>query len=190
MTWSVDGIVGGNSSVGTIDAQGVYTAPTQIRSHILSASVAGQNDGATASIAVLNLSISPESSAVPPDGTQQFTANIQGEADSNVTWSVDGSVGGNSAVGTINASGQYTPPDATGAHLISAASIDYPSVTAVSTLIVQNIASGAVLTYHNDDARDGAFTQETTQAPSCSSRRYGLLFPNYQQRHSDRANRS
>ncbi|MGH9679606.1 MAG: IPT/TIG domain-containing protein [Candidatus Acidiferrales bacterium] len=43
---------------------------------------------------------------------QQFSANVTGLTPSTVTWSVNGVAGGNSAVGTINSSGLYTPHSA------------------------------------------------------------------------------
>src|SRR5215468_2162424 len=46
---------------------------------------------------------------------QQFTASVSG-----VTWSVDKVVGGNPTVGTIGATGLYTPPAKAGSHTITA----------------------------------------------------------------------
>src|SRR6201999_3595124 len=37
VTWSVDGVAGGNSTTGTISAGGLYTAPASARSHTLTA---------------------------------------------------------------------------------------------------------------------------------------------------------
>src|SRR5581483_322077 len=45
-----------------------------------------------------------------------------------------------------------------------------------SSLTVLNRAPGAVLTYHNNDARDGAFTEETTLTPALvNSSQFGKL---------------
>src|SRR5579864_6199656 len=165
-TWSVDGINGGNSSVGTINAQGLYTAPSQIGDHTIAANVASAGSEAAAAVTVLSLSIAPAGTLLAPGGSQQFSANIQGVATTGVTWSVDGTAGGNTSVGTISASGVYTAPNAIGEHTVSVSSVAFPSVVATSNLTIQNTAPGAVLTYHNDDARDGAFTQETTLTSS------------------------
>ena len=60
--------------------------------------------------------------------------------------------------------------------MITAASAADPSGTVQASITVLNHASGAVLTYHNDDARDGAFTQETTLTPSVvNSSQFGKL---------------
>jgi Bacterial Ig-like domain (group 2) len=176
VTWSVDGINGGNSSVGIINDQGLYVAPSQIGNHTIGANVASVGSGAAASVTVLSLSISPGETLLAPGATQQFSASIQGSANTSVTWSVDGTAGGNGTVGTITTAGLYTAPNATGAHTITAASVAYPSVIASSSLSIQNTAPGAVLTYHNDDARDGAFTQETMLMPSVvNSSQFGKL---------------
>ncbi len=175
VSWSVDGINGGNSSVGTIDAQGLYVAPPEIGNHTIGANIASVGSAA-ASVTVLSLSISSSGTLLAPGATQQFSASIQGVTNTSLTWSVDGTAGGNSTVGTITTAGLYTAPNATGAHTIAASSVAYPSVSASSSLSIQNTAPGAVLTYHNDDARDGAFTQETTLMPSVvNSSQFGKL---------------
>jgi len=83
-----------------------------------------------------------------------------------VNWSVDGTAGGNSSVGTIDATGLYTAPNAIGLHQITATSAVYPSDILSSLVTVVNIAQSAVLTYHNDDARDGAYLEEVALMPS------------------------
>ena len=60
--------------------------------------------------------------------------------------------------------------------MITAASAADPSGTVEASITVLNHASGAVLTYHNDDARDGAYIQETTLTPSVvNSSQFGKL---------------
>ena len=176
LTWAVDGVNGGNSTVGTVSASGLYTAPSQIGSHTVSASVANPAVSASAVVSVFDFSISPEGTLLAPGGTQQFTASIQGLTNTGVTWSVDGNTGGNSSVGTISASGLYTAPGTLGPHTISAASVAYPSNSVTSEVTVENSAPTAVLTYHNDDTRDGAYLQETTLTPSnVNSSQFGKL---------------
>ena len=82
--------------------------------------------------------------------TQQFTASMNG-----VTWSVDNIVGGNSTVGTISASGLYTPPAKAGIHTITASSGGSSGSAKVG---VTDLAG--VLTYHNDQLRDGVNSRE------------------------------
>ena len=53
VTWSVDGVAGGNSSVGTISASGLYTAPSAAGSHTVTAtSAADTSKSASASVTV------------------------------------------------------------------------------------------------------------------------------------------
>ena len=146
VTWFVDGVSGGNSSVGTIDTKGNYTAPSQTGNHTITAEVASLNLQATASVAVLTLSVSPTGTLVNPGATQQFNADIQGATNTSVTWSVDGTANGNASVGTISVSGLYTAPIATGAHTITATSVAFSSISSTSQVVVPNAASGAVLT--------------------------------------------
>ena len=176
VTWSVDGINDGNSTVGTINAQGLYTAPSQMGSHTVAASVTNPTASANAAVTVFDFSISPGATLLAPGGTQQFTASIQGLTNTSVTWSVDSNTGGNNSVGTISSSGLYTAPGTVGPHTISAASVAYPSNSVNSQVTVENSFPGAVLTYHNDDTRDGAYLQETTLTPSnVNSSQFGKL---------------
>jgi hypothetical protein len=56
-TWSVDGIVGGSGTVGTISTSGLYVAPTNPGTHtVLATSVADPSTSGSASIAVTDLS--------------------------------------------------------------------------------------------------------------------------------------
>ncbi len=176
VTWSVDGVTGGNSSVGTISTAGLYTAPSQVGNHTVAASITNPSASATSSITVFSLVLSPGTTLLAPSATQQFTATVQGISNTGVTWSVDGTAGGSSSTGTITSSGLYTAPATTGAHTISAASVAFPSSVATTSITVVNSSPGAVLTYHNDDARDGAFTDETTLTPSVvNSTQFGKL---------------
>ncbi len=176
-TWSVDGTNGGDASVGTVTAAGLYTAPAQPGSHTITAtSTTNATLSASAAITVSALTIAPTAATVLPSATLQFTATAQGST-SSVNWSVDGTAGGNSQVGTITPNGLYTAPFATSAHSIAASLTSNPTVVAKSAITVINSSPGAVLTYHNDDARDGAFTSETTLTPlNVNSATFGKLF--------------
>ncbi len=61
-------------------------------------------------IAAQTVTISPTSATVVLDATRQFTKSVTGNANTNVTWTVNGLTGGNSTVGTISTTGLYTPP--------------------------------------------------------------------------------
>jgi len=114
VTWSVDGVGGGNATVGTISSAGLYTAPSQPGNHtITAASGINAADNSTAPVAVFTFGISPGSALLAQGGTQQFSATIQGLTNTGVTWSVDGVAGGNTTIGTISATGLYTAPGQT-----------------------------------------------------------------------------
>lgn len=61
---------------------------------------------------ITSVTVSPPSVTLSAGQTQQFSAVVQGTGsfDSSVSWSVNGIVGGNASVGTISATGFYTPP--------------------------------------------------------------------------------
>lgn len=177
ITWSVDGVNGGNSDVGTISSDGIYTAPSATGNRTITATYSGTpSTTASSAVTVFSMSLSPAGALVYPAGTEQFTATVEGISNTSVDWSVDGISGGNSSVGTIDSTGRYTAPNALGNHTITATTVASSSGTVQSALTVLNQAHGAVLTYHNDDSRDGAFTEETTLIPSAvNSAQFGKL---------------
>lgn len=177
LSWSVDGIAGGNSSVGTVSSSGLYTAPSSEGSHTVTASSsADKSASASASVAVFTFALSPQVVTVAPSSTQQYTATIQGISNAAVNWSVDGVAGGNASSGTITSGGLYTAPSGIGPHTITASSATDASATQTAQLTVVNVSQAAVLTYHNDDARDGAYLQEVTLTPTnVNSNTFGKL---------------
>jgi len=114
------------------------------------------------------ITISPARAAVVTNTqTQQFKASVGG-----VTWSVDKTIGGNSTVGTISTAGLYTPPAKAGTHTITASS---GSSSGTATVYVSDLKG--VLTYHNDNLRDGANTREfALSATTVTSTTFGKLF--------------
>jgi len=58
------------------------------------------------------VTVSPGSSTVRAGDTQQFTAKVTAAMDQTVVWSVNGTMGGNSTVGTISTTGLYKAPAA------------------------------------------------------------------------------
>ncbi|MGC2056715.1 MAG: hypothetical protein WA653_00550 [Candidatus Sulfotelmatobacter sp.] len=173
-TWSVDETAGGSATVGTISTSGLYTAPVQSGSHTVTATE-GSITG-SASVSVVQFTITPPSATVAPSMTKQFSATIQGLSNQSVTWAVDGTAGGSAATGTISAAGLYTAPAAIGAHTISATSVADTALTGSATITVVNFSQASVLTYHNDDARDGQYLEEVSLTPSnVNSSTFGKL---------------
>src|SRR5260221_10660536 len=116
VTWSVNGVIGGNAMVGWIDAVGMYTAPaTAATAAVTATSVATPTVSGSASVTVtapvvVTVTVTPATSTIRIRHTQQFTASVQGTASQTVTWKVNGLVGGNPTIGTISSSGLYTAP--------------------------------------------------------------------------------
>ncbi len=179
VTWSVDGINGGNSAVGTVSTAGLYTAPSSAGTHTVTAtSVADSTKQASAAVTLASLIIYPQKTSIAPQGTRQFTAQVQGLQNNSVTWSVDGVTGGNSSVGTITVQGMYTAPANNGTHTVTATAVALPtySVNASASIVTPPPGVTPVLTYHNDDARDGANVQETTLNPdNVNSNQFGKI---------------
>jgi hypothetical protein len=119
LSWQVNGVAGGDATFGTITSAGLYTAPTTAPSNplVVIKAISGVNPSifgsATVSIgtAVPTVTVTPASKAIPINTTQQFSAAVSpSNLSQTVQWEVNGIAGGNTTVGTINASGLYTAP--------------------------------------------------------------------------------
>lgn len=148
VTWSVNGIVGGNSSVGTVSAAGLYTAPADLPSPVQvtvqAESVADNSKTGTATITVvsdISVSITPQTMPVELGATRPFTATVNsaGNPDRSVTWIVSGNGCSGAACGTVNSSGTYTAPQiltAPPAVSLTAISIADPSKSNIGTITI------------------------------------------------------
>jgi Bacterial Ig-like domain (group 2) len=109
-TWTVDNVAGGNSTVGTITSEGLYTAPAtvpnpnQVTVKATATADTSKSDTATVTISP-KLTISPDTVTLNLGATQQFTGNITVDG-----WRVNEVLWGSSTVGTISQSGLYTAP--------------------------------------------------------------------------------
>jgi len=128
VTWEVNGVIGGNATVGTISSLGSYTAPGNVPSpaNVTVTAVANANgfNLSTATVTIVSgdttptVTISPTSATNPPPAvtqvftgtTQGFTASVTDLTPTTVTWEVNGVTGGNATVGTIGTDGTYTAP--------------------------------------------------------------------------------
>lgn len=70
-------------------------------------------------IPAITLSVSPDSAFIHLNATQTFVAAVTGTPNTNVYWYVNDVLGGNSTVGTVDSSGNYTAPSAAAGGAIS-----------------------------------------------------------------------
>jgi hypothetical protein len=134
VTWEVNGVAGGSSSIGTIapsttDVQvGIYTAPavapggtdngqvdvtavaTQINSGTGTTTTTVTSNTAVVTIgAGTGLAVTPTTTTVPAGGSHLFTATLNSVADPNATWTITSAKGGD--IGSIDpTTGLYEAP--------------------------------------------------------------------------------
>jgi phosphatidylinositol-3-phosphatase len=106
-----------------------------------------QAESFTVSVAppAVSVSMAPSTVNVLTGSTQQLTATVQNTTDTDVSWSVDGTPGGSSVVGTIAGSGDvvnYVAPAATGLHTVTVTSMADPSKSASAVVNVTATAAG------------------------------------------------
>jgi len=126
VTWSVNGVSGGNSTAGTISSAGLYTAPQDLPNPATATiqATSQANSSASGSVVLtvtsdLGVAVATNPSgmlSVFPGGIVQLLATVTsaGHPDTNVNWAVNGVPNGNSTVGTVAATGTgaglYTAP--------------------------------------------------------------------------------
>ena len=152
--WSVNGIAGGNSTIGTITSSGFYQAPSKMP-NVGTVRIACCNSSRNA-YEVIRLIGSSAGGTQPPlmtiDGPNAVVLNqsvsfIVYPAALSLTWSVNGIPGGNSSVGIINKNGVYQAPAAmpsTGIVTISCKSSAGQSASIEVTLLQRLTVSGPV----------------------------------------------
>lgn len=122
VSWLVDNVASGNSTVGTITSSGLYTAPPYAGTHVIKAvSQASSSVSGTSTITITatpTFEIYPFVSSIPINDQQTFQAQQCLVPDNNVSFTVDNIAGGNSSVGTVSSSGVYTAPTTAGKHTV------------------------------------------------------------------------
>ena len=153
VTWTVNGVPGGNATVGTIDASGAYTAPQILPAPpsvtVAATSAADPSESASAAVAItssFSLAVAGPSS-VNTGASADYTATFAPDAGSNPsrasTWSIAGTGCAASACGTISASGVYTappvPPPGAAVQIIATPQADPSKAASISVAIVPAI---------------------------------------------------
>ena len=174
VTWQVNNVTGGNTTVGTVSTAGLYTAPAAVPNPaavtVKAIAQADTTKSASATVTVtavqpISVTVSPATATVSTSATQQFTATVTGTTNTSVTWQVNGVTGGNSTVGTVTAAGLYTAP----ATVPSPASV---TVTAVSQADTTKSGSATVtitapsgLTYYVSPSGSNTNSGTSTSSP-------------------------
>jgi YVTN family beta-propeller protein len=126
VTWTVNGVNGGNTSVGTVSTLGLYTAPVNALNpssvSVTATSVADTSKTASATVTIdsgATVTVSPSSITINAGDQFQFTdtvSNVVGNstASTAVDWKVSDVQGGNSTTGTISQTGLYFAPQTIG----------------------------------------------------------------------------
>ena len=118
VSWSVNGVMGGSSTIGTITSTGFYTAPADLPSpatvQITATSHADPAKSGSANVTVtsdITLALSPKLASVELGATQAFQATVTsgGHPDTSVLWSLSGGACPN-ACGAVDTTGHYVAP--------------------------------------------------------------------------------
>jgi hypothetical protein len=118
VSWSVNGVAGGNAAVGFISSGGAYTAPADLPApasvQVTAASHADATKSGSATVTILSditLALTPNPASVELGATQAFQATVTsgGHPDAAVRWSVSGATCP-SGCGTVSANGNYAAP--------------------------------------------------------------------------------
>ena len=118
VTWSVNGVPGGNDTGGTIAASGVYTAPADLPVpaivQVTATSQADATKSGSADLTIqsdISIGLAPPGASVELGAMQTFHAAItsSGHPDAAVRWTIAGATCPN-ACGSVDANGDYTAP--------------------------------------------------------------------------------
>jgi serine protease len=152
LTWEVNGIAGGNSTVGTISSAGLYTAPAKIPSPatvtVTAVSAADPTRSGTAQVTIAHVAVAvlPGSASVATGATQSFVASVSNTTNTGVTWQVNAIAGGNSTFGMISSSGVYTAPATVPSPAmvtVTAVSVADPNQSGSATVTVTSSSAGS-----------------------------------------------
>lgn len=143
VTWQVNGVIGGDASVGTISTAGLFAAPVSATSKsTVSVTATAQADptkSASSSVTivpVVGIAISPVGAVLAASGQQQYTAAVSNTLNTSVIWQVNSVTGGSATLGTISATGLYTAPAAATNPTITAQSVADPTKSATTSVTV------------------------------------------------------
>jgi len=141
------GVTWSSTSVGSIDANGLFTAVSAGTGTVTATSLDDTTKTATAQVTVkssggggggVSVSLTPTTASVSVGGKQQFTANVSGSSE-GVTWTATGSVG------TVDTNGMFTATKA-GTGVVKATSVSDPTKSASANVTVTQSGAACSLT--------------------------------------------
>ncbi len=139
VAWSVqEGTAGGS-----IDANGLYTAPNIAGTyHVHATSLAVSTASATVPVVVhIKVSINPDSFTLTLLDKKTFTATVLGATDQGVNWKIQEGAAG----GSVTSQGQYTAPNVPGTYHLVATSQHDTTQNSIAAITVQaGSASGTI----------------------------------------------
>ena len=116
--WTLTGAECSGTACGTIDANGVYTAPDtvpiaeSVRVSARARADENASDEATVVIgSLVSVLVSPAGRLIFGGGSQRFTATVTGSANTAVSWSIEGDDCDPVRCGTIDDAGLYRAPN-------------------------------------------------------------------------------
>ena len=141
--WQVNSVSGGNGTVGTISANGLYTAPTAVPNPSLvmvsallqsNTSISGSSNLTITPPPPPTVGVSAPVTSVMAGGIVVFTAIVQNSS-SSVVWEVNGIQSGNSTIGTIVSS----PPGSLTGSYHAPANVPSPPAVTITALLQSDL---------------------------------------------------
>ena len=169
VTGGTKGVTWKSTSIGTIDANGLFTAVSAGTGTVTATSVDDPTKSATAQVTVnapapppptgVSVTVSPATASVSVGGKQQFTASVTGST-AGVTWTATGSVG------TVDSNGMFTAT-AAGMGVVKATSVSDPTKSASANVTVTKTGAACSMT-----SAQGSFTINCTPASAIPAGTY------------------
>jgi hypothetical protein len=139
------------ATAGTISSTGLFTAPATVPNPavvtVTATSVANTAYAAAAQVTIqpgpnaISVSLSPATGTVASFGTLQFVASVTGDANTAVTWYVNGIKGGSQSAGYISPNGLFVAP--AGVPTTASGSSTIATTAAITAVLNDNTAYSA-----------------------------------------------
>ncbi len=112
----------------------------------------------------ITVAVAPSTATVVVNALQQFSATVTGNADTSVSWYVNGAAGGNATVGTITSTGLFTAPAAVPSPAtvtITAVSLADNTVSATAQATIANPSTTVTVAVSANPATTQVYTGTT-----------------------------